>query len=214
MFGKQAMVTAMIALALVSGCKKKNKVKTLPAAATIPAPTVTEKIPSEVPVEPVVIPTPLPPKETVTAKKPKPKPRPKKPSAATVTQPPVSAQAPVTPPTQTPETGTTTTAVNNPPPRITITGGSSESGTATISAGMPHTEEAHHKLSATQLIDATEENLRLIKRALNNNEQNILRQINNFIAQSREAIKDNDLVRAHNLALKGHLLSDELARRQ
>jgi hypothetical protein len=211
MLRKQALVTGMIALALISGCKKKTKAKTLPAAATVPAPTVTEKIPGEVPVEPTVTPLPTKP-TTATNTKPKPKPK-RKPSAATVTAPPASAQTPATQP-QTQSETSATTATNTPPPRITITGGGSNEPSGTISAGMSHTEEAHHKLSATQLIDSTEDNLRQIKRALSNNEQGMLRQIQSFIAQAREAIKDNDMVRAHNLALKGHLLSDELVRRQ
>ena len=213
MLRKQAIVTAMIALALISGCKKKTKAKTLPAAATVPAPTVTEKIPSEVPVEPTVTPIPTKP-PTATNTKPKPKPRPKKPSAAVVTPPATSAQTPATQPAQPQSDGPGTTAANTPPPRITISGGGSNEPSGAISAGISHTEEAHHKLSATQLIESTEDNLRQIKRALNNNEQGMLRQIQSFIAQARDAIKDNDMVRAHNLALKGHLLSDELVRRQ
>jgi hypothetical protein len=34
------------------------------------------------------------------------------------------------------------------------------------------------------------------------------------MTQSRQATKDGDLVRAHNLALKAHLLSDDLAKQR
>ena len=44
-------------------------------------------------------------------------------------------------------------------------------------------------------------------------QQAIIAQIRNFLAQARQAQTDNDPVRAHNLALKAHLLSDELVRR-
>ena len=37
-------------------------------------------------------------------------------------------------------------------------------------------------------------------------------QIKDYMAQSRKATKDSDTVRAHNLALKARLLSDELVK--
>jgi hypothetical protein len=37
-------------------------------------------------------------------------------------------------------------------------------------------------------------------------------QIKAFITQSRDATKNNDQVRAYNLAVKAHLLSDALAK--
>lgn len=212
MLRKQVMVAGMMALALISGCKKKTKAKTLPPAASAPAPIVTEKIPAAATVEPSVIQTPLPPRQTASTTKPKPKPRPKKPSAAVTTSPSSTIPQPSTStPDETAEPGTTAA---NLPPRITIQAGGTSEPSGSISASLSHTEEAHHKLTATQLIDSTEDNLRLIKRALNNNEQGLVRQINSFVAQARDAIKENDMVRAHNLALKGHLLSDELVRRQ
>ena len=38
-------------------------------------------------------------------------------------------------------------------------------------------------------------------------------QIKDYMAQSRKATADSDSVRAHNLALKARLLSDELVKR-
>lgn len=64
--------------------------------------------------------------------------------------------------------------------------------------------------STTQLLDATEQNLRALTRALSNDEQNIVSQIRSYIIQSRSALKDQDLERAHTLALKAHQLSDVL----
>jgi hypothetical protein len=55
--------------------------------------------------------------------------------------------------------------------------------------------------------------LKSITRTLDADEQATVAQIRNFMTQSRTAITDNDLVRAHNLALKAHLLSDELVKR-
>ena len=82
----------------------------------------------------------------------------------------------------------------------------------TISAGIPHSVEQGHRQSTSELIQLTEDNLRSLNRQLTPQEQNQVDQIRNFIAQSRSATSDNDLVRAHNLAMKAHLLSDELIR--
>ena len=71
----------------------------------------------------------------------------------------------------------------------------------------------HHKETAAQLNLSTEDNLRSNTRTLTASEKDVVDQIRSFMAQSQEAIADNDLVRAHNLALKAHLLSDELAHR-
>ena len=63
-----------------------------------------------------------------------------------------------------------------------------------------------------QLIDSCEANLHNLNRQLSNDEQAMLGQIRNYIAQSRSALADNDLDRAHGLALKARLLCDELVK--
>jgi hypothetical protein len=77
---------------------------------------------------------------------------------------------------------------------------------------MAHTDEAHQRESTAQLLQSTEDNLRNLTRQLSADERGVVDQIRNFMAQSRAATTDGDMVRAHNLALKAHLLSDELAR--
>ena len=107
----------------------------------------------------------------------------------------------------------TTIAQNNPPPRITIEPVISDAGGA-ISATAPHSDDIHNKLTTEQLLQSTDDNLGSIKRTLTQDERIQIVQIRNFMAQSRSATTDSDLVRAHNLALKAHLLSDELIRRR
>ena len=104
---------------------------------------------------------------------------------------------------------------NNPPQKVTIAPGGEvpDQRGETISAGLAHTDEMHHRQTTAQLMQTTEDNLRSVNRQLNAEEQNLVDQIRNFMAQAHAAITDNDLVRAHNLALKAHLLSDELVRR-
>jgi len=79
---------------------------------------------------------------------------------------------------------------------------------------MPHDEAVQHQQTTTQLLEATEANLRTVtRRSLKADEQDMVEQIRNYMQQSRNASAETDLVRAHNLALKAHLLSDELVKR-
>jgi hypothetical protein len=58
---------------------------------------------------------------------------------------------------------------------------------------------------------ATEENLKKLEgHQLNASQQEMVSQIKQFMEQSKKAVADGDVDRAHNLALKAHLLSDEL----
>ena len=64
--------------------------------------------------------------------------------------------------------------------------------------------------TTTQLLDSTEQNLRNLNRTLTNDELNIVSQIRSYINQAKAALKEQDLERAHNLALKARQLSDGL----
>ncbi len=83
-----------------------------------------------------------------------------------------------------------------------------------ISPSLPHAEVAQTQATTEQLMQSTEANLNGMKRQLSQDEQAIVTQIRDFMAQSRQATKENDLARAHNLAVKASLLSDELAKRR
>jgi len=69
-----------------------------------------------------------------------------------------------------------------------------------------------NKQSTEQLLKATETNLQSINRPLSPDEQANVAQIREYMKQSREASASSDTVRARNLALKAHLLSDELVK--
>ena len=72
-------------------------------------------------------------------------------------------------------------------------------------------EQALHQRSTEQLRLATEENLKKIEgRQLSPSQQEMKNQINQFLDQSKTAAAAGDLDRAHNLALKARLLSEEL----
>ena len=78
---------------------------------------------------------------------------------------------------------------------------------------MSNDELLHSRATADQLLRATEINLASIHRQLSNEEQEMAAQIRLFVKQSHDATNDGDAVRARVLALKAHLLSDDLVKR-
>lgn len=70
-----------------------------------------------------------------------------------------------------------------------------------------------HRQATEQLLSSAEGNLRqLAKRNLNQDQQDTVSQIRNYMAGSRSALGDGDLSRARTLAFKAHLLADDLVR--
>lgn len=193
-------VLLLVLLLAVGGCKKKQKATPSTAAQ---APTITAQAapPAETKPEPApATPADLPPANPGPVK-PKPKPKPK---AVRKPAPPKSDSARAENPTVAKAT----------PPRVVVQPGNtstSESAGAVV-LDMPHTEGAHHRFTTEQLMQSTDANVKSLKRVLTADERAILQQVQAFMTQAREAIQTNDLVRAHNLALKAHLLSDELVR--
>ncbi len=100
-----------------------------------------------------------------------------------------------------------------PPPKVVIRNGGSEEPTVQLKGGTT-TEQASQQRSTTeQLTAATEENLKKIAgRQLTPSQQEMVDQVKQFTAQSKEALAAGDLERGHNLAVKARLLSDELVK--
>jgi hypothetical protein len=55
--------------------------------------------------------------------------------------------------------------------------------------------------------------VRGLNRNLSDDEQAIVAHIRSYVQQSKGAMSDGDLDRAHNLAIKAHLLADELVKK-
>jgi hypothetical protein len=191
-------MTMLALMLLFPGCKKKQpKIAEPPPQAT--APTI-EAEPEPQPVEPAM-PEPAargdaPPPEA-TAPPPKPKPRRRKPSAQI---------AKATPPAQ-PATEPAATAPAAQPAPAQPAAAPPLSATITTEGSQRQQNEAEEMLAKT---DA---NVRSVTRELSEEEKAMLRQIESFVQQARDALKVGDTVRAHNLAQKAHLLSTELAKR-
>ncbi|HWR13363.1 MAG TPA: hypothetical protein VN577_00935 [Terriglobales bacterium] len=177
-----------------SGCKlwkKKPNIRSQAQAPTIQPATTTTQSPGPPPPITSEPARPLPTPEEITiatATPPKPKPRP----ARKVVQPPA-------PPKK-------TVVENTPAP-------AQQSGPLTA-ASISHDEALHQKLDTTQLIEATESNLRGLNRTLSSNEQTEVQHIRSYVKEAQNAMGNGDFERAYNLALKAHLLSDELTKKK
>jgi hypothetical protein len=65
------------------------------------------------------------------------------------------------------------------------------------------------------LLGSAEENLKKISgRQLSSSQQDMVNQVHQFMEQSKVAVAAGDVERGHNLAMKAHLLSDELVKPQ
>lgn len=212
------VVVASLALMLtLTGCNKKKQATLPPQSQAPTVETPTEPAPTaSAPAEPSTAePTtntpgtttaPSEPATTATATTTKPKPKPRKPKNNN--KPATSASNGTIPAT------TATPPANNSPTqnsKVVIPQGG-ETAPGQISAAGPD-DDARSRQTIEQLLQSTDTNLRSINRQLNDNERAMVEQIKTYMAQARTASTDGDLTRANNLALKAHLLSDELVKR-
>ena len=183
------IVGTMLALSLaLSGCKKTKPPVPAPQAQ---APTITDtNVPSAIPEVPVPQPTP---EATPTAPAPSvaKKPKPPRPRVETKKTPPSNSSAPSDKPI--------------------IEEGKTEATPPLIANENP--QAAQLRADTNQLLGAAEFNINNLRRALSKDDQAIVQHIRGYIDQSRQAVKDGDLERAHTLAIKAHLMSDELSKK-
>ncbi len=101
-------------------------------------------------------------------------------------------------------------AVSGPRKIVVRDGGTSEPRTQLS----PTSQQAMDTRQNTdQLLASTQANLKSMSgRTLSANQQATVDQIKMFVEQANSALKDGDLQRGHNLAMKAHLLSDDLLR--
>jgi len=99
-----------------------------------------------------------------------------------------------------------------PPPKKVVRNGGSDEPSIQLVEGTTD-EQASRQRSTDQLTAATQENLKKIAaRRLSPSQQEIVSQIKQFMEQSKTAMTAGDQVRGHNLAMKAHLLSNELVK--
>ncbi len=190
----------------LSGCPFKKQPPPVPQqgqAPTIPAPEPAPQPPPEEPpveAQPAPAPAETQPEKTEAAEKPQPKKKPAKKAAAPPQgQQPAQASAP--PPAAPAKTS-----------KLIIQEGGTSNSRGELAAGVGLEDPSAHKQTTEELLQSTQANLNTINRPLSPDEQAMVAQIKDYMAQSRKATADSDTVRARNLALKAHLLSDELVK--
>jgi hypothetical protein len=98
--------------------------------------------------------------------------------------------------------------------KVVVRNGGAKEGTPEIEPGLTKEQELHNRENTSQLLSTTDANLKKIAgRQLTPAQQSMVEKIHTYMNQSKEASSAGDLNRAHTLAFKAHLLSDEVAKK-
>jgi outer membrane biosynthesis protein TonB len=194
-----AVAGLLLLMVMAAGCEHKKPVLVMPqqpppASATpqpTPTPAATEAQPAEQPQE--AQPTATPAEQPKTAEKTKPKH-----TRHAGTKKPSGDKSEV--------------AHNNPPKKVIPA--EPAPTPQQISPGPTPANGGSSQTSTDQLLQGAEANLNGITRTLSKDEEAMRAQIREFIKQSRTATTENDPARAHTLAVKARLLSDELVKQR
>jgi hypothetical protein len=99
------------------------------------------------------------------------------------------------------------------PRKVVVHRGGASEPIAQILPGITLEEASHQRENSEQLLASAESNLKqLAARTLNPNKQEMFVQIRHYMDGARSALKESDTQRAHTLALKAYLLSDDLVK--
>ena len=106
-----------------------------------------------------------------------------------------------------------TATADSEPRKIVVRKGGASEPIAQILPGITQEEANRQRENAEQLMVSTESNVKqLADRTLNPNQQEMVVQIRHYTDVARRALKESDTQRAHTLALKAYLLSDDLVK--
>ena len=97
--------------------------------------------------------------------------------------------------------------------KVVVRNGGARDDVIHLSPGGSREQEAHNRENTDQLLATTDENLKMLaSRQLSPSQQSTVDQIHSYMRQAKSAADSGDLARAHTLAFKAHLLSDDLAK--
>ena len=97
--------------------------------------------------------------------------------------------------------------------KVVVRNGGAKDNSGQLAPAMSQEQELHSRENTAQLLATTDSNLKVIAgRQLSDSQQGMVDQIRTYVQQSKIASDAGDLPRAHTLAYKAHLLSDELSR--
>ena len=202
-----ASVALVLLLGISLGCEHKKPVLVMPQQpppTAVPQPSPTPEPAAQAADQPLTpMPTPTPAEQPKTAGTPKPKHG--RHTAAKKPSPAVGGE----------KTGGEV-AKNTPPKTRVVPAEKTEppASFGQISPGPTPADATHSQTSTDQLLQGAEANLNSITRQLSKDEEAMRTQIKEFITQSRKATTENDPARAHNLAVKARLLSDDLVKQR
>ncbi len=107
----------------------------------------------------------------------------------------------------------TALAPDGTPWKIVVREGGAKEPAAQIAPGMTPAEATRQRQDAEQLLGSAADKLkRLVGHTLDAPQQETVAQIRNYMDGARSALKEGDVRRANTLALKAHLLSEELVK--
>ena len=99
------------------------------------------------------------------------------------------------------------------PHKIVVREGGAVAPPAQIVPGLAPQEAGQQRQNTVELLRVTDQNLKqLTAHTLDSRQQETVTQIHNYVDGARSALKDGDTQRAHTLALKAHLLADDLVK--
>ncbi len=97
--------------------------------------------------------------------------------------------------------------------KVIVKNGGAPDPSVQLSPGVNADQASHQRQSTDLLLATTESNLKVAEsRQLNPSQQDMVNQIHEYIKQAKASADTGDFHRAHNLAFKAKLLSDELAK--
>jgi hypothetical protein len=100
-----------------------------------------------------------------------------------------------------------------PPDKVVVRNGSAKDSSVQLSPALSQEQESHNRENTDQLLATTDDNLKRVEgRQLTASQQSTIDQIRSYMRQAKLAADAGDLARAHTLAFKAHLLSDDLAK--
>jgi hypothetical protein len=106
-----------------------------------------------------------------------------------------------------------TVAFTAAPEKKVVRNGGTADPVVQLAPGMSDEQASSQRQSTSQLLAATDANLKQISsRQLNSTQQDSISQIKKYMEQAKAAEKAGDVQRAHNLASKAVMLSDDLAK--
>jgi len=95
--------------------------------------------------------------------------------------------------------------------KVVVRNGGAKDQSPQLAPGMSKQQELHSRETTARLWATTDANLKIVAgRQMTPAQQSVFDQIHTYLRQSKDASDSGDLARAHTLAYKAHLLSDEL----